>query len=387
MSHRALLVSALAIACSAPTYTHAPTSPTYRALRPPQSLSDTTRQRNQLIAEDLRLRAGTPRTAAALHDAVEQIVAELGQACTPRNPGGDGLHWTVACTTETLFDVGRSTPRVTEGASVSDKWHAVGRIVGDLSRRSPSLPGAPHLRLAISGFADHIEIANPAVGQCAPLTTFWGVAPSTATDQASINRALSFCRAANMAREIACSAVNGPCADRATIERSGLAVAVIGGGTSRLDRPDSHFTTHIAGPVGALECPCHRIASDAFGPSWGATHHDAVEACPAEAVPPAPPPLFDCDGARRVELDLWLEVTANEAQASVCGAPQAPPADADARALVCLQDAVSTTSHEHSQRPPAVQPFVDRCTGARTPEGWTEARVGTHAPCVAELPQ
>ncbi len=384
MKRLALLVSAFAVACSAPSYTHAPSSPTYRSLRAPPTLNDTARQRERLVAEDRRLRAGTPRAAALLHDAVEQIVAELGQACTPRNPGGDGLHWTVACTTETLFDVGRSTPRVTEGTSVTDKWHAVGRIVGDLSRRSPSLPGAPRLRLAVSGFADHIQIANASVGQCAPLTAFWGVAASTATDQASINRALSFCRAANMAREIACSAVNGPCADRATIERSGLAVAVIGGGTARLDGPDSHFVTHLAGPTGPLECPCHRIAPDGFGPSWAATHHDAVDACPAEAAPPAPPALFDCDGARRVELDLWLEVAAGNDPNNAC---QTAATDPDSRALVCLQDAVSTTSHEHAQRPPAVQPFVDRCTGARTPEGWIEARVGTHAPCVAELPQ
>jgi hypothetical protein len=374
---RALFVTLLA-ACSAPSYTHTPSSPTYRALSSPAGLRDTARFRARLDAEDHRVRAGAPPAAAALHDAVEQIVAELGQACTPRNPGGDGLHWTVACSTETLFAPGRSAPKQTD---VTEQWRAVGRIVGELSRRT--MQGAPRLRLAVSGFADHIEFANTSAALCGDLTTFWGVSFTPPTDEAAFNRSLSFCRAAMMAREIGCAAVNGPCTDHAQIERASLSVGVFGGGTTRLDAAPARFHTHIAGAAGELECPCHTIPTALLGPSWLSSHRNApVDACPAEPPAGEAPVLFDCDGARRVELDLWLEVTPGARAPNECTLTASDP---DARSLTCLQDAVGGAAHQNTLRAPEVRPPVDRCTDAHPTDGWLEARTGARAPCVAEL--
>ncbi|MFO0645517.1 MAG: hypothetical protein U0326_04715 [Polyangiales bacterium] len=375
---RVLLASLFAVACSAPSFSHPPSAPAYRPLSSPDTLRDSARFRARLDAEDHRLRAGAPPAAAALHDAVEQIVAELGQACTPRNPGGDGLHWTVACSTETLFAPGRSAPNNT---AVIEHWRAVGRIVGDLSRRR--MQGDPRLRLAVSGFADHIEFANHAAALCDDLTRFWGVTFAAPADEAAFNRSLSFCRAASMAREIACATVPGPCADHGSIDRTSLSVGVFGGGTARLDRDPSRFHTHLAGPAGEMECACHPIPPATLGPSWASSHRGTpVEACPAVAAPDAPPALFDCDSARRVELDLWLEVTPGAAPSTDCALTSRDP---DARSLVCLQEAVVGASHQNALRAPEVRAPVDRCANATHPDGWLEARTGPRPPCVAEL--
>lgn len=384
MLRRALLLGALSVACSAPSFTHAPSSPTYRQLRPPPALTDAALQRAPLVAEDSRLRARIPNPVAALHDAVELMASQLGQACTLRPTGPDRLHWTITCAADTLFAPGKSTPlgSPAEQTRIIQQWQAVGRIVGDLAQQT--LPGSARLRIAVSGFADHIEIANTEVGECGPLTRFWGATPPPSTQQAAINRALSFCRAANMAKEIACAAVHGRCEGREDVSRTGLEFSVFGGGTVRLDGSEPRFHTRVQGVAGPLECTCHRIAPDVFGPSW-ANHHGPVEACPEEAAPGAPPVLSDCDDARRVVLDLWLEVTANEVRPSACRSTATNP---DSRALVCLQGALHDTAHERIVPVvAATPPSTVRCLAPGQTPGWIEARVGTHAPCVAELPQ
>lgn len=379
MPRATALVLALTAACASPTFAHPPEGPALHALRAPPSLGDTTRYRAALETEDRTLRAGATSASVALHDAVEQIVGELGQACTPRNPEGDGLHWVIACSTETIFARGVSTPA---DAAVTEHWRAVGRIVGVLSRRS--FAGAPRLRLAVSGFADHVELATRDVGQCAA-QDFWGVArPGPTADDATINRALSFCRAANMAREIGCAAVTGPCPDRGAIERAGLSVGVFGGGTALLDAHPDRYHTHLAGEGGAtLECTCHAIAPALLGPTWNRTTRGVpTAACPAQPPPDAPPVLYDCDSARRVELALWLDVTPGTRPTNECTRRANDP---DARALLCLQEATVGASHHNDLREPLPRVPVDRCAGASADPAWIEARVGARPPCVAEV--
>lgn len=378
MTARPLALLAALAACSAPTFSAAPASPAYAPMPALQSLRDTSRQRSRLESEDRRLRAGAPPAATALHDAVEQIVGELGEACAPRNPGGDGFHWTIGCATETLFAPGISTPSNPE---VAERWRAVGRILGNLLRRP--MPGSPRLRLAVSGFADHIRFANPAAARCDELTTFWNATYPAPADEASLNRALSFCRAATMAREIACAMTGGPCT-RDQIERSaGLSVGVFGGGTTRLDAAPTRFRTRLGSAPAAIECACHAVSPTLFGSRWTTLHGpSAPAACPAETPSGEAPALFDCDGARRVELDLWLEVTPGATPANQCAVSSSEP---DARALACLQDAVGAAAHQHDLRPPVVRPAAPRCADPRPPEGWFEAHAGARPPCVAEL--
>lgn len=363
--------------CSAPSYTHRATEPTFTSLGTTASLQDTTPFREDLSREDHRLRAGVPPAAAALHDAVEQIVTELGQACTPSNPDGDGLHWSVSCATTALFAPGSaSSPH-----DVTQRWRAVGRIVGDLLRRQ--LPGAQRLRIAVSGFADHIQFASPTANtRCEPLARAFNSVFSTPTDDASRNRELSFCRAATMAREITCATNPNGCTGTAITHPAGLSVGVFGGGTTALDRTPEQFHTRIETPTGTLSCACHAISPGLLGPSWPSQHGRpwAITECPAQNH--EHPVLFDCADARRVELDLWLDVTAATQAPNDCSLSGSNP---DALTLACLQQSVGMGSHQSALRPPAAAQRIDRCATAPNPLGWFTGRVGDHPPCAAEV--
>lgn len=377
MLRRLALLTTVLTACSAPTYSHAPTAEGYRPLPGASSLRDTGPQRARLGAAEQRMRQGIAPGGALLRDAVEQIVSELGQACVPSNPGGDGMHWTIGCATETLFGAGLSTPST---PAMAQRWRAVGQVLAGLLRRQ--IPANTRLRLAVSGFADHIQFVSQATVRCDDAQRFWNAQWPEVTDETSRNRALSFCRAAQMAREIACAMVTGPCARESVARIPGLSVGVFGGGTTRLDESPSHFLTRVPTATGELSCACQAIPRDQFGPRWTTLHGTAS----ADATCPVPngaePTMFDCDGARRVELDLWLEVTAQSTAQSGCIEPDRDP---DAHALVCLQDAIGRTSHEGRLRGADPVAPEDRCRGAATPAGWTAATLGDRAPCVAEL--
>ncbi|MEZ4405639.1 MAG: hypothetical protein R3A52_03950 [Polyangiales bacterium] len=374
---RPLALALVLVACSAPTYSRAPSPPAYSALPSAPSLGDTGPYRDALSREDQRLRAGAPPAAAALHDAVEQIVSELGQACTPSNPGGDGLHWSISCATQTLFAPGSSSA----SPEVVQRWRAVGRIVGDLLRRQ--LPGAQRLRVAVSGFADHIQFASPASATaCDPLKRAFGADYPAPADDAARNRELSFCRAANMAREIACATLPTGCQGNAVSHAPGLSVGVFGGGTTALDAAPSRFSTRVETPSGTLSCACHPIAPGTLGPSWASQHGRPwnITECPAPVADA--PVLFDCADARRVELDLWLDVTAAQREPNRCDIAASDP---DARALACLQQAVGASSHQAALQAPTPGAREDRCAAAPNPLGWYAGRAGDAPPCAAEV--
>lgn len=377
MRARPLGLAVALVACSAPTFSHPPNAEGYRPLPAALTLRDTGPQRARLNAAEQRMRQGVPPGAALLRDAVEQIVSELGQACVPSNPGGDGMHWTIGCATETLFGPGLSTPRSPE---MAQRWRAVGQVLAGLLRRQ--IPGSTRLRLAVSGFADHIQFADPAAARCDDAQHFWDARWPEVTDETARNRALSFCRAAQMAREISCAMVTGACARDAVARVPGLAVGVFGGGTTRLDADPSRFTTRVPTASGEVACACQAIPRDQFGPRWVTMHgaQSAEAGCPVSDA--GAPTMFDCDGARRVELDLWLEVTAAQSGRAGCTAPDRDP---DAHALVCLQEAVGMTAHEGRLRAAEPAAATDRCAHAETPAGWTVATLGDRAPCVAEL--
>ena len=366
-AHPTLLV--LLAACAPVTYSRAPDLPAYAPRSADRHAADPSGPRAQVEDAERSLHRRVPPSVALLRDSVERIVSQLGERCTPHNPDGDGLHWQISCATETLFALGAFEPA---DASVLERWRAVGQTLAQL--QADAAAEARTLRVAVSGFADHVRFASD--HPCADLARFWGASVPQGTEARTRNAALSFCRAARMGQEIACATLPaGRCSSATLAGRPGLAFAVFGGSTTVLDDAPERFTTAVTLAGGeAVRCPCHRLGADEYGPP--PTAADALAACPTGDAR-----LYACDDARRVELDVWLDVDPRP-DANTCALQAAEP---NARALVCYQDGWRALSHQSALPRPRTNVVRDACA-TPNPRAWIEGRVRTDGrPCAAEV--
>lgn len=369
MRHPAAFAALLLLGCAPSAYTRAPEVPAYPPRTAARSAVDPSADRARVDQGQRELHQRVPAAVAMLRDSIERIVSQLGERCVPRNPDGDGLHWQVSCATETLFGLGAFEPR---NDAVLDRWRLVGQTLSQLQLSAST--DARSLRVAVSGFADHVQFASD--HPCPELASFWNASIPPATDHRSRNAVLSFCRAARMAREIACATLPaGRCTPAALAARPALAFAVFGGSTSALDRAPERFTTPVAlTGSGAARCACQRFAPDAYGPpvAPGVTFGQ----CPAE-----PERLFECEDARRVELDVWLDVDPR-LPSNTC---RAQASDPNALALLCYQDAWQALSHQSALPRPRTAVVTDACA-TPNPLGWLEGRArNADRPCAAEV--
>lgn len=366
---RPAALTLLLLGCAPPAFSRAPDLPAYPARTATRAAVDPAADRGRIDEGQRTLHQRVPAAVALLRDSIERIVSQLGEQCVPRNPDGDGLHWQVSCATETLFGLGAFEPRTD---AVLGRWRLVGQTLAQLQLNAGT--DARSLRVAVSGFADHVQFA--ADRPCPELAAFWSASLPPPTDHRSRNAALSFCRAARMAREIACASLPpGRCTAAALAARPALAFAAFGGSTTVLDRAAERFTTGVTlAGSGPTRCPCQRFAPDAYGPpvAPGVT----FPACPAE-----PERLFECEDARRVELDVWLDVDP-QAPANACREQASEP---NALALLCYQHAWQDLSHQSALPRPRTTVVADACA-TPNPLGWLEgrARQGSR-PCAAEV--
>ena len=366
---RSAVLSLVLLGCASPSFSRAPDSPAYPPRLVARTAVDPTADRERVDQGQRALHQRVPAAVAMLRDSIERIVSQLGEQCVPRNPDGDGLHWQVSCATETLFGLGAFEPRT---EAVLERWRQVGQTLSQLQLNAST--DARSLRVAISGFADHVQFASD--HPCPDLASFWNATIPPATDNRGRNSVLSFCRAARMAREIACASLPpGRCTPAALAARPALGFAVFGGSTTVLDRATERFTTSVtltgAGPT---RCACQRFAADAYGPpvAPGVTFAQ----CPAD-----PERLFECDDARRVELDVWLDVDPRR-PTTTC---QSQAADPNARALLCYQDGFQALSHQSALPRPTTAAVADACA-TPNPLGWLEGRArNATRPCAAEV--
>ena len=366
---RSAVLAVVLLGCAPAAFSRAPAAPAYPPRAAGRPVVDPRADRERVDEGQRTLHQRVPAAVAMLRDSIERIVSQLGEQCVPRNPDGDGLHWQVSCATETLFGLGAFEPRTD---TVLARWRLVGQTLAQLQLDASS--DARSLRVAISGFADHVQFASD--HPCPELATFWNATLPPATDHRSRNAALSFCRAARMAREIACASLPaGRCTSAALAARPTLAFAVFGGSTTVLDRAAEHFTTPVAlTTTGTTRCACQHFAADVYGPpvAPGVT----FPACPSE-----PERLFECEDARRVELDVWLDVDP-QVPTNTC---RAQASDPNARALLCYQDAYQALSHQSALPRPRTTVVTDACA-APNPLGWLEGRPRNAArPCAAEV--
>lgn len=369
MRRPAALAAILLVGCAPPAFSRAPESPAYPPRSAARSSVDPAADRERIDQGQRALHQRVPAAVAMLRDSIERIVSQLGERCVPRNPDGDGLHWQVSCAAETLFGLGAFEPR---SDAVLERWRLVGQTLSQLQLSAST--DARSLRVAISGFADHVQFASDR--PCPELAAFWNATLPPATDHAGRNAALSFCRAARMAREIACASLPaGRCTPAALATRSTLAFAVFGGSTSVLDRASERFSTPVAlTGSGITRCACQRFAADAYGPS--AAPGVTFPACPVE-----PERLFECEDARRVELDVWLDVDPR-LPSNTC---RAQASDPNALALVCYQDAYQALSHQSALPRPRTAVVTDACA-TPNPLGWIVGRArSADRPCAAEV--
>lgn len=368
MRHAPVVLLLLA-GCAPPSFSRAPDSPAYPVRTAPRVAADPTAPRGRVDESQRTLHQRVPAAVAMLRDSIERIVSQLGEQCVPRNPDGDGLHWQVSCRTETLFGLGAFEPT---SDAVLARWRAVGQTLSQLQIDAST--DARSLRVAISGFADHVQFASE--HPCPELATFWNAELPAGADNRGRNAQLSFCRAARMGREIACASLPaGRCTSAALAARPSLAFAVFGGSTTVLDRAPDRFTTPVTlAGSGPTRCPCQRFAAEAYGPpvAPGVT----FAACPAETER-----LFECEDARRVELDVWLDVDPRT-PANTC---RAQASDPNALALLCYQDAWQALSHQSALPRPRTTVATDAC-GTPNPLGWVEGRPrNATRPCAAEV--
>jgi hypothetical protein len=369
MRRPAALALLLLAGCAPPAFTGAPASPAYPPRAAMRAAVDPAADRARVEQGQRALHQRVPAAVAMLRDSIERIVSQLGERCVPRNPDGDGLHWQVSCATETLFGLGAWEPAT---PAVLERWRLVGQTLAQLQLDAST--DARSLRVAISGFADHVQFATD--HPCGELATFWNATLPPPADNRGRNAGLSFCRAARMAREIACASLPaGRCSSAALAARPALAFAVFGGSTTVLDRAPEHFTTPVAlTATGATRCACQRFGVDAYGPpvAPGVT----FAACPVE-----PERLFECEDARRVELDVWLDVDPR-VPANTC---RAQASDPNALALLCYQDGYHALSHQSALPRPRTAVTTDACA-TPNPLGWIEGRPRNAArPCAAEV--
>ncbi len=370
-TRRTTLLAALALGCAPPAFSRPPEAPAYPARTAARTAADPTAPRTRVDESQRTLHQRVPAAVAMLRDSIERIVSQLGEQCVPRNPDGDGLHWQVSCATETLFGLGAFEPR---NDAVLERWRLVGQTLAQLQLNAST--DARSLRVAVSGFADHVQFA--ADHPCADLATFWNATIPPTTDNPGRNAQLSFCRAARMAREIACASLPaGRCTSAALAARPALAFAVFGGSTSALDqtRSPERFTTPVTlTGSGLTRCACQRFGREQYGPPVppGVTFGQ----CPVE-----PERLFECEDARRVELDVWLDVDPRT-PSNTCRAESSDP---NALALLCYQDAWQALSHQSALPRPRTTVVTDACT-TPNPLNWIEGRArNATRPCAAEV--
>lgn len=354
------------------------------------------------------------RTIRAQVEAMDRVRAALGAVCDLETVGDDPLHWVFRCRSDAFFELGRYTftgesaaacealPSL-RGAPVN-RWVCAGALLQSVLATAERAARSNQIELAIVGHVDSVRIGvEQTFDPCPELRASLGYTPpqrwepvtssSSEEERTAGNRQLSWCRAANVAKQLRCgmaiaarqysaTPVSVSSAPRATTDplaRRGRLLQTPAPAT-----PQRALTS--VDPCGAYTLDLAHV--DATAPQTsvvgaGTAWRDAQNADVC-AAPPSRLEAFAgyCAEARRVDVFVKLVPAVTEVS-SRCAVDSSDAAGA----LYCLQECL-----ERRAAPTRVTPALDRplhvpCERgtALMPDGWYRAPEPFSSPTCRDL--